>query len=148
VARCKPMIERARWCLEAVADGRHRRGSRPVLKDDGQCGGMIISLGKLGSHPIRIYILELLVKFPSLPGNARGLAILKRLAGCRLGSKADFSRRAAVGLLRANCGNCSSCPRCRPHDDLVDVHIRRLPDGKGPGALLQGYINDSMLPTG
>jgi hypothetical protein len=27
---------------------------------------------------------------------------------------------------------------CRPHDDLVDVHIRRLLDGKGDGALLQG----------
>jgi hypothetical protein len=39
-------------------------------------------------------------------------------------------------------------PALSPHDDLVHVQIRRLLDGKGHGALLQGYINGSMLPRG
>ena len=37
----------------------------PVLNYNGPCGGEVVGFGKLGSHSIRIYILEYDVKHVS-----------------------------------------------------------------------------------
>src|SRR5262249_10934340 len=62
------MIERTGGSLETLADGRHRRGGRPVLHGNGQCGVKKIGLAELRSHAIRIYILEFIVN-THFPGN-------------------------------------------------------------------------------